>query len=195
MEIAVPFLSVPTKKSLKRQNFANINVAAIILAGIVAIGGTFLGGAARIFKGDSFFNGKPWFRTNKKKNKQKRAVPSDHDEYYQHVLNNIDDSLMEIDFDILGCTQRSVCWHIKNSLMNVKEEKARSIDRFVAGIMNSKWIIDMMKDTMWSDAIEAARDGRVCEDTFSKCALNPNNLEKFTKKIRQHAKPKKSVKH
>lgn len=34
MEIAVPFLSVPTKKSLtKRKNFANVNVAAVILAG------------------------------------------------------------------------------------------------------------------------------------------------------------------
>lgn len=33
MEIAVPFLSVPTKKSIKRKNFANINVAAMILAG------------------------------------------------------------------------------------------------------------------------------------------------------------------
>lgn len=39
MEIAVPFLSVPTKKGLsKRRNFANINVAAIILAGIVGVG-------------------------------------------------------------------------------------------------------------------------------------------------------------
>lgn len=33
MEIAVPFLSVPTKKSIKRKHFANINVAAMILAG------------------------------------------------------------------------------------------------------------------------------------------------------------------
>lgn len=34
MEIAVPFLSVPTKKSLsKKKHFANVNVAAVILAG------------------------------------------------------------------------------------------------------------------------------------------------------------------
>jgi hypothetical protein len=33
MEIAVPFLSVPTKKSIKRKNFANINFGAVILAG------------------------------------------------------------------------------------------------------------------------------------------------------------------
>lgn len=73
MEIAVPFLSVPTKKNAqgKRRAIANINVAAVILAGIVAIGGTLLGGAARFFRGDSFFNGKPWFRTHNKKKKEK----------------------------------------------------------------------------------------------------------------------------
>lgn len=38
MEIAVPFLSVPTKKSLsKRRNFANVNVAAVILAGNIIL--------------------------------------------------------------------------------------------------------------------------------------------------------------
>ena len=37
MEIAVPFLSVPTKKSIKRKHFANINVAAMILAGLLTI--------------------------------------------------------------------------------------------------------------------------------------------------------------
>lgn len=32
MEIAVPFLSVPTKKGLsKKRNFANVNVAAVVL--------------------------------------------------------------------------------------------------------------------------------------------------------------------
>lgn len=76
MEMAVPFLSVPTKKGLSKQrNFANINVAAVILAGVVALVGTTLGGAARFFRGDSFFNKKkPWFRTgNKKKNHKNKS--------------------------------------------------------------------------------------------------------------------------
>lgn len=72
MELAVPFLSVPTKKGVKRRNFANINVAAMILAGVVAIVGTFLGGVTRLIRGDAFFGGKPWFRTGNKNKKQKR---------------------------------------------------------------------------------------------------------------------------
>lgn len=73
MEIAVPFLSVPKKGGVgKRNNLANINVAAVILAGFVALGGTLLGGAARFFRGDNFFNGKPLFRTGNKKKKHKR---------------------------------------------------------------------------------------------------------------------------
>lgn len=73
MEIAVPFLSVPTKKNIqgKNRNFANVNVAAVVLAGMVAVGGTLLGGAARFFRGGSFFEGKPWFRTHNKKKKNK----------------------------------------------------------------------------------------------------------------------------
>lgn len=73
MEIAVPFLSVPTKKGLsKKRNFANVNVAAVILAGIVAVGGTLLGGAARFFRGDNFFDGRPFLRTGNKNQKHKR---------------------------------------------------------------------------------------------------------------------------
>jgi hypothetical protein len=73
MEIAVPFLSVPKKGGVgKRNNLANVNVAAVIMAGFVALGGTMLGGAARFFRGESFFDGKPYFRTGNKKKKHKR---------------------------------------------------------------------------------------------------------------------------
>jgi hypothetical protein len=75
MEIAVPFLSVPKKGGVgKRNNLANINVAAVILAGFVALGGTLLGGAARFFRGDNFFDGKPLFRTGNKKKKHKSRI-------------------------------------------------------------------------------------------------------------------------
>lgn len=72
MEIAVPFLSVPKKYNgiTKNKNFANVNVAAVVLAAVVALGGTLLGGAARFFKGDSFFSG-PYVRSGNKKKKHK----------------------------------------------------------------------------------------------------------------------------
>lgn len=74
MEIAVPFLSVPKKRGVgtRSQNFANINVAAIILAGFVAAAGTFFGGAARFFNGGSFFDGKQMFKRKDKNRERSR---------------------------------------------------------------------------------------------------------------------------
>jgi hypothetical protein len=158
MEIAVPFLTVPTKKSMKRKHFANINVAAMILAGnklhftssststlyqflisaVVALGGTLLGGTARFLRGENFFNGRPLFR-NKKNSKQKRdihqVIKSGHEDFMWTILNNIDESLLEIDFDIYNCAQRFVCWQVKNSLLNVHERQANNVDRFVVGVI------------------------------------------------------------
>lgn len=55
------------------------------------------------------------------------------DEFFWDLLNNIDHALLEIDFDIMACGARSVCWHVKNSVMNVQENRARKIDKFIAG--------------------------------------------------------------
>jgi hypothetical protein len=172
MEIAVPFLSVPSGKSLtKRKNFANVNVAAVILAGniilsflisvfycikcssfffyhnnkiemtaaMVAIGGTVLGGAARFIRGENFFNGQPWFRTGNKKTKQKRDIreinSSGHEAFVWNILNNIDEALLEIDVDVTECAQRFVCWHVKNSLLNMQENRANNVDKFIIGFV------------------------------------------------------------
>lgn len=89
MEMAVPFLSVPTMKSLSKQkNFANLNVAAVILAGVVALVGTTLGGAARFFRGDGFFNKKkPWFRTGNKKKSQKHKSETRSNDYLNEATS------------------------------------------------------------------------------------------------------------
>jgi hypothetical protein len=134
MEMAVPFLSVPTKKSLgKKQNFVNINVASIILATIVGIVGTLVGGATRFFRGDSFFAQKPWFRTGNKKKKHKRDIHSE--DFAWEIFNNIDSALLDIDFDVMSCIQRSVCWHVNESLMNIQDNRAGKLDKFISGFI------------------------------------------------------------
>lgn len=76
MEIAVPFLSVPKKRGVgsRSRNLANINVAAVILAGFVALSGVFFGGAARYLNGGSFFDGQPLFRKRTNQNRMKRKL-------------------------------------------------------------------------------------------------------------------------
>lgn len=53
---------------------ANVNVGAVILTGIVIVGGAMIGGISRVFNGGSFIEvtqGFPFFKTTKNK-QQKR---------------------------------------------------------------------------------------------------------------------------
>lgn len=56
-----------------------------------------------------------------------------HDELFWDLLNNVDNALLEIDFDIMACTARSICWHVKNSFINIQENRGRKIDKFIVG--------------------------------------------------------------
>lgn len=56
-------------------------------------------------------------------------------EWVYDMFNRIDRALLEIDFDVTACTQRAICWHVKNSIMNVEEKKGGKIDKFVAGFV------------------------------------------------------------
>jgi hypothetical protein len=97
-----------------------------------------LGGATRFIRGENFFNGKPWFRTGNKK-KAKRDIhelnKSGHEDFMWNILNSIDEALLEIDFDISECAQRYVCWHVKNSLINMHENRANNIDKVIVGLI------------------------------------------------------------
>lgn len=49
---------------------ANINVGAILLTGVVVVGGAMIGGIARLLNGGNFIEivgGLPWFKSGKKK--------------------------------------------------------------------------------------------------------------------------------
>lgn len=50
---------------------ANINVGAVVLAGVVALGGALIGGLARFFNGGISLNTGPFFKAGKKKQKRK----------------------------------------------------------------------------------------------------------------------------
>lgn len=111
---------------------------------MVAVGGSLLGGTARFMRGESFFNGKPWFRSksDKKKNKNnkhKRDIPeinkSGHEAFAWDILNRIDEALLDIDVDISECAQRFVCWHVKNSILNTQENRADNVDKFIIGVV------------------------------------------------------------
>ncbi|KAG5669734.1 hypothetical protein PVAND_000028 [Polypedilum vanderplanki] len=85
IDFAIPFLSIPVKRSLSGamgtlQNvisgipMANVNVGAVLLTGIVIIGGTMIGGIGRLLNGGSFleiYGGAfPWLKSGNKRQKR-----------------------------------------------------------------------------------------------------------------------------
>lgn len=57
-----------------------------------------------------------------------------HDETWE-MFSKINQALLQIDFDMVACTQRSVCWHVKNSLLNIQENRSRKVDKFIEGFV------------------------------------------------------------
>lgn len=50
------------------------------------------------------------------------------------ALDNIDKALLKFDFDTTACTQRTICWYVKNSYTNVQEKKATQMDKIISGL-------------------------------------------------------------
>lgn len=140
---------------------ANVNVGAILLTGFVVIGGAMIGGISRMLNGGSFVEiaggpGFPWFRTGNKKQKRKWSLSreslntnlykiqsifqdGDDDEnvvqnQWWKIMDQIDGALLKYDLDLKACSQRAICWHVKDSLANVEDNKASSIDHIINGL-------------------------------------------------------------
>lgn len=107
-----------------------------------------------------------------------------------NALDNIDKALLKFDFDTTACTQRTICWYVKNSYSNVLENKASQMDKVISGISGADWALQMISNTAWDDAVKAGRRGVNCELTYANCKLSQSNLEKFTNKLMKFAKQK-----
>lgn len=131
---------------------ANVNVGAVLLTGMVVLGGSLIGGISRLINGGSFIEitgGLPWFRSGNKKNKREfrwllkqfldlfkhlTEDSGDSENSWWKILDQIDKALLKYDFDTTACTQRVICWHVKDSLANIEENKASTIDHVISGL-------------------------------------------------------------
>jgi hypothetical protein len=50
------------------------------------------------------------------------------------VLDQIDKALQKYGVDTTACTQRVICWHVKDSLSNIQEKKASNVDHVISGL-------------------------------------------------------------
>jgi hypothetical protein len=49
-------------------------------------------------------------------------------------MEEIDKALLKYDFDTTSCTQRAICWYVKESLANIEEQKASSFDHLISNL-------------------------------------------------------------
>lgn len=106
-------------------------MGAILLTGMVLFGGSLIGGISRLVKGGSFIEitgGLPWFRSGNKKTDDSMSNP------WWRILDQIDKALLKYDFDTTACTQRAICWHVKDSLASIEEKNASTIDHVISGL-------------------------------------------------------------
>lgn len=50
------------------------------------------------------------------------------------IIDQIDRALLKYDFDTTACTQRAICWKVKDSLANINEKKDSNIDHIISGL-------------------------------------------------------------
>ncbi|KAG5669736.1 hypothetical protein PVAND_000030 [Polypedilum vanderplanki] len=105
-------------------------------------------------------------------------------------MEEIDKALLKYDFDTTSCTQRAICWYVKESLANIEEQKASTFDYLINNLSSSDWIEKLLTNTAWNSAISAGKQGLNCESTFYSCKLSPSNLENFANKLMQFARRK-----
>lgn len=101
------------------------------------------------------------------------------------IIDQIDKALLKYEFDTTACTQRVICWHVKESSANVSEKRASSIDHIISGLTNSDWALQLIKSTAWNDAVAAGKKELNCESAFPSCKLSPNHLKMFTNNLKQ----------
>ncbi|XP_070497978.1 uncharacterized protein [Chironomus tepperi] len=105
-------------------------------------------------------------------------------------MEEIDKALLKYDFDSTACTQRVLCWYVKESIVNIEENRPSVIDYLIETLTNSDWVQNMLSNTAWNTAISVAKRGQNCETTFSACKLSPSSLDNFTHKIMNYARRK-----
>lgn len=110
---------------------ANVNAGALLLTAMVLLGGSLIGGISRLVNGGSFMevllpsgSSRPG---SKKKDEPEESS-------WWRIIDQIDKALLKYGFDTTACTQRTICWHVKNSLANIEESKASTVDHVFSGL-------------------------------------------------------------
>lgn len=89
----------------------------------VMVGGALLGALNKITKNGLFLN------PSLGKNKKQRSNQS-----YIWIMNLIDKALQKYKLDSRICSQKAICWYVRESKLNIQKNKANKFEKFVDGL-------------------------------------------------------------
>lgn len=98
-------------------------------------------------------------------------------------MDSLNKSFLKYDIDSTACTQRIVCWYVKNAALNRANGIASNVEKIIDGLSNADWALEMTTGTAIYDAITAGRSGKHCGTIYSTCKLGARDLDQLTKKI------------
>ncbi|EDS31623.1 conserved hypothetical protein [Culex quinquefasciatus] len=190
IDFAIPFLTIPVKKSvdgmmssvMKGTSLININVGAVALAGVLAVGGALIGGVAKLFRDKELLTPLGPLnvrRTESMPTPSKTERDADEENALWNLLRVVDRSLQRYDIDSTACTQRTVCWYVKEAAINVAERRASRMDTVLDGLAGADWALSFATGTAIEDAIRAGRRRVNCEQAFPACRFGPEAVQRI----------------
>ncbi|XP_055618402.1 uncharacterized protein LOC129763399 [Toxorhynchites rutilus septentrionalis] len=183
IDFNIPFLSIPVKKSVDgvssfiKGPLVNVNLGAVALAGIMAIGGAFIGSFARTFSGQNPATSFGPFNFGRTENTERPGA--ERKNVIWTLWDGVEQSLSKFDIDTTACTQRTICWYVKEAKSNVDEKKASGMDVVINGLSSANWALSFVNGTAIEDAINAGRRNYNCEQSFPSCRIGPQIVQQF----------------
>ncbi|XP_077301277.1 uncharacterized protein LOC143921766 [Arctopsyche grandis] len=179
MQLSVPFLTIPVKKSvnsatglMEKFKPANINLAALGLAGTLVFASSFiLPTILKLFSVDHITQG--MFG---------RSEESGY-VWIEDLGARLGRVLESKGAPPATCFGRAVCWLVKRSTDASKKGNPNSNDKIIDGLTSNKWILEMLKDTLLSEAISHGQSKESCSVKYSDCKINQSSLQHFAKTL------------
>nr|XP_019541955.2 uncharacterized protein LOC109412795 isoform X2 [Aedes albopictus] len=190
IDFAIPFLTIPVKDSvdgvmgsiMKGVPALNVNVGAVILAGVLAIAGAVLGVVVRLFKGEGMMNPMAALGLMQQQSEKKERA-SDHPDpsTLWTLMEAVDKSLQKFNIDSTACSQRAVCWYVKEAMNNVVERRASRLETVINGLSEAEWALKFTTGTAIEDAIRTGRRNLNCGQAYPSCRIKADTVRRILK--------------
>ncbi|CAD7090212.1 unnamed protein product [Hermetia illucens] len=194
LEFLVPFLKIPVKRTMNdassiAKGFMNINVAALVLTGIMVIAGVSTASAlshlARAVSGRSKtqrsfdvledITSFPFMYRNSKNEKEEAP--------FRDIFSNIDTIFQEYGIDLPSCFQKTACLLVEESTKSVVQGKGTGFNKIVDGLTSIHWVLGFISGTAIGEAVDIARSYHGCTSRHTSCSWSDNSIMDFISSI------------